>query len=257
MPRIIASVQIRMTSERLPGKSLMLLDGMPLLALLLERVGRSKKIDGIVVGTPVDKRNDPIETLCKNHNIPCFRGPEDDVLERMLGALTLAKADIGLQVYGDSPLIDRDIIDMLIDEYQKGGNDWVGNDLVHTFPSGQFLEVFSMEALRESAKKTNDIAIREHGTLFIRKNPGMFRLKNIEAKELWHRPDLHFDVDTAEDLAVIDALMKHFAPRRNFSLEEMIAFIDSHPQIATGNASVHRRWKEHQPDGPSKQNKSL
>ncbi|MFA7682065.1 MAG: glycosyltransferase family protein [Candidatus Peribacteraceae bacterium] len=247
MPSIIATILVRMGSERLPGKHMRIASGKPLLGHMLERVQRAEKLGGIIVATPESTENDVIEELCQSYKIPCFRGSEDDVLGRMLGALEDQNADIGVQIYGDGYLIDPAIIDHCIETYLKEQSyDLVGNDLKHTFPSGQFVEAFSVSALRNSANRTQDPAVREHGTLFVRQHPDLYALNNIEAQDPLRRPDIHLDVDTQEDAEVIESILNHFAPRNDFTLAEIIAFLDANPKIAQHNQHVQKRWKQYQ-----------
>ncbi|OHB19553.1 MAG: hypothetical protein A2854_00725 [Parcubacteria group bacterium RIFCSPHIGHO2_01_FULL_56_18] len=244
--KIIATIQVRMGSGRLPGKTMRMIQGKPLLQYLLDRVGRAKHLSGMVVATPESPENDIIEKFCSSYGVPCFRGAEDDVTGRMVSALESQGADVGVEAYGDSPLLDPKIIDTCIEAYLKGGFDWVGNSRQESFPSGMYVEVFSSRALRNSAERTQDLAFREHGTLFLRRHPALYKLKDIEATGTLLRPDIHLDVDTEEDLAVITAIISHFAPRNDFSIEEIIAFLDEHPEIAAHNKNVHRRWRQYQ-----------
>src|SRR5271170_5714629 len=110
-----AIVNVRMESTRLPGKALQVVGGKPLLHILLERLAISRKIDCVVVATSVRKANDAIASFCAERAVKCFRGPEDDVLARTLGALDAVDAKTGVVVYGDGPLIDPAIVDGIVD----------------------------------------------------------------------------------------------------------------------------------------------
>ncbi|OGJ57254.1 hypothetical protein A3H90_02425 [Candidatus Peribacteria bacterium RIFCSPLOWO2_02_FULL_55_36] len=247
MSRTIAVINARMGSERLPGKPLREIAGRPLLGHLINRVQQVRGIDGLVVATPESQKNDCIEAFCKQEGVSSFRGAEDDVLGRMLGALEETKAVIGIEVYGDGPLIDPAMIEECLGIFQeKGSYDLVGNDMKATYPSGMYTEVFTVAALRNSAERTKDPAIREHGTIFLRQHPDIYRVKNVEARGILHRPDIHLDVDTEFDLKVIEAIVQHFAPRKDFTLEEILGFLDAHQEIAESNRHIHRRWKQYQ-----------
>ena len=235
-----------MGSERLPGKMMLEVAGKPLLGHLIDRVKQVRGVDSIVIATPDTKPNDVIEAYCKEAGVSCFRGSEDDVLGRMVGALEQEGADIGIEIYGDSPLIDPRLVEECFVEYKKGGCDWVGNDRKNTYPSGMFTETFSVSALQNSATKTSDPAVREHGTLYVRQHPDEYKQKNIEGKGKLNRPDVHLDIDSPEDFALFESIVTHFAPRNDFSLEEILAYLDAHPDIAKGNQHVHRRWTQYQ-----------
>lgn len=249
--KIVAIVAVRMGSSRLPGKVMREVAGKPLLGHLLDRLERAERLDGIVVATSRRPENDVIASYCGTRGIACFRGEEDDVLGRMLGALQAQRATVGVEVFGDCPLIDPWIVDRFIDFFVQsdGTLDFVGNDLTTTWPPGMEVEVFSVAAFADADRRCTDPAIREHGTFFIRQNPDLYRLRNIEAPAEFRRPDLELEVDTAEDLAVIEQVLAHFASRREVSLSDLIAFMDAHPEIASANRDVPRRWKEFRSGG--------
>ena len=250
--RIVASVQVRMGSSRYPGKVMYEVAGKPLLGHLILRLQQSKLLDDIIVATSINEENDIIESYCINNSISCFRGDEDDVLGRTLGALEKMNANIGVEIFGDCPLIDPLIVDFMIDKFLSSGSnpDFVGNDLKTTFPPGMDVEVFKVSALKDAAKRTSDTNIREHGTLFIRKNPKIYKIKNIEAPQKWYRPELELEVDTKEDVYVVSKIFQHFITNKkeDFGLDDIIAFMNGSPELKKINSEVHRRWKEFRGD---------
>jgi spore coat polysaccharide biosynthesis protein SpsF len=247
----VAVVNVRMGSERLPGKALREVCGKPLLRHLIDRLQGATTLDGIVVGTSTLPANDVIESFCRGQGIRCFRGSEPDVLARTLGALRSAGASTGVVVFGDGPMVDPAIVDLTVGAFRACDPpcDFVGNDLKTSYPPGMEVEVFTVAALADADRRCTDPAIREHGTLFIRHNPGLYRLLNLEAPPALRRPDLELEVDTEADLAVVGAVLQRFAGRADFSLQEIIAFLDSEPHIAATNRDVPRRWKAARSDG--------
>ena len=245
--KIIASVQVRMGSSRLPGKVMRSVLSRPLLGYLLDRLRLSKTLDGIVVATSTAVENDVIEEFCRKERVACFRGSETDGLDRTLQSLKSMAATVGVEVFGDGPLIDPEIIDQVVDYYVKNeGYDYVGNDLETTYPPGMEVEVFSTKALSDSSDRLpRSDPRREHGTLFIRQNPDIYKITNLEAPVRHHRPDLELEVDTSEDFQVIARVIEHFSGRADFGLEEIIEFMDSNPEIANINRQVPRRWKQY------------
>lgn len=244
---VVAIIQVRMGSSRFPGKAMHDVMGKPLLGHLITRLRRSIFLDDVVVATSVNPENDIIGTFCKNENIPCYRGDEDDVLGRTLEALQFMNATIGVEVFGDCPLIDPAVVDFIIEKFFNNieKSDFVGNDLKTTFPPGMEVEVFNVDALKDASKRTNDSAIRENGTLFIRQNPSLYNLMNIVAPKKWNRPDLELEVDTKEDVYVITKIIEHFTinNNENFGIEEIIKFMDANTNIKNKNINVHRNWK--------------
>lgn len=249
--KTIAAVCVRMGSLRLPGKALRVVAGKPLLAHLIDRLRLTARLDGIVVATSGRSENDRLVQFCASQSIPCFRGDEDDVLGRLLAALHSQNADVGVNIFGDGPIIDPAIIDRMVDEYARadGQFDFVSNDLTTTWPSGMEVEVFSVQSLADAALKCRDSAVREHGTLFIRQNPELYRLRNIEAPADLRRSGLSLEVDVAEDIPVIEALLKKFSNRPNASLSDYIKYLDAHPGLADASRNVPRRWKQFRSDG--------
>lgn len=246
MPRIIAVIAARMGSKRLPGKTLRSIAGKPLLGHLIDRVERSNMINGIIVTTPESSANDPVAVYCASRGIPCFRGSEEDVAERMLGALQSMHADVGVQLYGDSPVIDPRIIDSCVEEYLRGSWDWVGNDLRPGYPSGLFVEAFSMTSLKDAMSRCPDPAVREHGTLCLRRDEHRYRIHEMAPPEALRRPDICLSVDSEEDAALMEVIFKHFAPRNDFTAEELFVCLDAHPEIAKINEKVERQWRKYQ-----------
>ena len=245
---IVASIQVRMGSSRYPGKVMHEVVGKPLLGHLVARLKQSKLLDGVIVATSFKAENNIIESYCHDNSIACFRGDEDDVLGRTLSSLKKMNADIGVEVFGDCPLIDPAIVDFIINEFltDNSNPDFVGNDLKTTFPPGMDVEVFTVSALEDSDKRTSDQNIREHGTLFIRKNPNYYKIKNIEAPKNWFRPELELEVDTEEDIYVVSKIFEHFFLKNKevFGLDDIIEFMDGKPDLKKMNAEVPRKWKE-------------
>ena len=244
--KVIASVQVRMGSERLPGKVMRPLSGKPALWYLANRLRRCKTIDDIVISTPLSRDNDVVADFCDTEEINCYRGSEDDVLMRLLESLQNHQADIGVVVYGDNPLIDPTIVDELVTLFDSGSIfDWIGNDLTTTFPPGMEVEVFKVNKLSDSSERVRDMSVREHGTLAIRQNPAIYRLHNVEASGTRRRPELHLGIDTPVDVEVVSAILKHFRGELSFTLEDIIDFLDQHPEIPEKNRKIPRRWRQY------------
>ena len=222
----------------------------PLLGFLIERLRLCRTIDEVVVATSIENENDVIEEFCANEGIACFRGSEEDVLKRTLGALESVSATIGVEVFGDCPLIDPLIVDDIVTKFLDHARyDFIGNDLKTTYPPGMEVEVFSVAALQDSDDRVAaSDPIREHGTLFIRQNPQLYKVINLEAEGKRRRPEVELEVDSQEDLDVVTAIIQHFEPRIDFSLDEVLCFLDDNPEIVEINRSVHRRWKEFRDD---------
>ena len=243
-PRVVAAVLARMGSTRLPGKILTEFGGRPALEYLVRRLRLCPGIDEVVVATSEHPNNDIVERFCLDRGFACFRGPEDDVAARLIGAMDAYNAQVGICAQGDGPLIDPQVVLRLLTAYgNESAWDFVGNSLTTTYPPGMEAEVFSVDAFRQALDECNDPAIREHATLCLRRRPDRFRILNVDAPPAHRRPELEIELDTEEDRVVIDAIVTHFAPRWDFGLDEIIAFLDANTNVARLNADVPRRWK--------------
>jgi spore coat polysaccharide biosynthesis protein SpsF (cytidylyltransferase family) len=243
--RVVAVTAVRMSSRRLPGKTMLHVHGKPLLGHLLDRLARCQTLDEIVVAASEAANDDVIEAYCRERGTPCFRGSEEDVLGRLVGALNAQNAAIGVAVFGDCPLIDPSIVDEIVDYFLMHGDqfDFVGNDLMTTYPPGMEVEVFTLAALQDAARRAADPSEREHGTLFVRQHPELYRLHNVEAQGELRRPKLEIEVDTPEDVTVISRVLDHFDGCADYRLGDIIAFLDANPNLKSVNADTPRRWK--------------
>ncbi len=249
--KIVAVICVRMGSNRLPNKVMLKILGKPILGHLIERVTRAKSIDEIVVATSCNPDNNAIEDYCRKENISCFRGSEEDVLGRTLGALKTCKADVAVEIFGDCPLIDPVIIDDIVKYYLDNVHkyDFVSNDLKTTFPPGTEVEVYSVKVLEDASKRAVSNKIREHGTLYMRQHPELYRLHNVEAPLELCYPDKAIELDTEEDFAVIKAIFENLYPiKPDFALHDIINFLQRNPEVTAINKNVHRRWRDFRKD---------
>lgn len=231
-----------MTSSRLPGKVMLESIGKPMLHLMTDRLTELKNVDEVVIATTVNETDNPIVELAGRLGIKCFRGSEEDVLARVLGAAEENKADVIVELTGDCPLIDPSIVDQVVDLYLKGECDYATNCLVQSFPLGMETEVFSTDLLRIADREGKTPEDREHVSWFFVRNPQRFRLENIEAPQELTWPDLRLTLDEKADYMVIDAVFKQFADRyASVTCLEIIDFLRENPQIQDlSKGIVHR-----------------
>jgi spore coat polysaccharide biosynthesis protein SpsF len=207
-PRVVALVQARMGSTRLPGKVLMDLGGRPLLAQLLARLGRARRIDDVVVATSDLERDDPVAALAEAEGVLAVRGDERDVLSRMLTAARAARADAVVRVTADCPLIDPAVVDAvvarLVDDPE--GCDYASNILRRTYPRGLDTEALWTDALERIARLGTSPEAREHVTWFAyRERPDLFLLGSVEDGDP-ELANLDWSVDTETDLELVRRL---------------------------------------------------
>lgn len=233
---ITAIIQARMSSTRLPNKTLMRVKGRPLLWHLLERVKKSKKLDRVVIATTFNPRDSLILDFARDYGVEAFQGSEDDVLGRFYKVAKKIKADVIVRITPDCPLACPEIIDRVVSEFKKGGYDYVTNTLVYTYPDGCDVEVFSFRALEKAWEECMDPAEREHVTLYLR-NSGKFRIKNVANKEPVEPGKYNWSVDTGDDLKFVSKVYGHlYRPGRFFSYSEIMGLLKRHPKIMEINA---------------------
>ena len=244
---IAATIQARMGSSRLPGKVLKEINGKPLLLYQIERIRSSILIDDVIISTSTSRSDDILEELAVKYNVKCYRGSENDVLQRIVDTLKHFKVDVNVEFMGDNPIPDPNLVDTIIGFYLKHKDkyDYITNALKTTYPPGFEVFVYPSQTLYDAEKETKYSDLREHVGLHIYKRPDRFRIFNIEAPESIRRYiDYHFEVDTTEDFEVMDAIIRHFMPQNpNFSMMQAIEYMENNPHLIEINTNIHRRWE--------------
>jgi spore coat polysaccharide biosynthesis protein SpsF len=240
--RTVAVVAARMGSERLPGKSMAMLAGKPAFAHLAERLKRSRLLDDIVLATTHLPEDEPLRACAASLEVPFFAGSPSDVLGRTLKAARSVAAEVIVQVTGDCPLIDPQIVDRVIQTYRAERPDYAANVIPSTYPNGMDVEVFATSLLSEVDGITTDAVDREHVSLYIYEHPDRYRLINVAAPAHLSRPQLRLCIDTEQDYEVVRAIYQALYPiRPDFHLDDILGFLDAHPAIAALNASVEQK----------------
>jgi len=242
-----------MGATRLPNKVLKEIAGKPMLLWQIERIRRSRLVDAVVVATTLNPNDDAIAEFCIRNGIECFRGPEEDVLARVAGLLREYKADIHVECFGDSPLVDPHIIDEFCGYLLKHFDelDIVLNSLKTTYPPGQEVIVYKSKALLEADKmvKPTD-PLREHVSIHIYKHPEKFRILNMEAPSYYNFPDIFMEVDTREDFLMMSELIQHFSDQGKefFTLSQILDYLMDNEELTKLNQHIERRWKKFRED---------
>jgi spore coat polysaccharide biosynthesis protein SpsF (cytidylyltransferase family) len=232
---VTAIVQARMGSTRLPGKVLMEVDGKPLLGYLIERLSMAKRIDKIVVATSVLSHDAPIEEFCRAENIACFRGSEDDVLDRYYQAAKRVHAQNIMRITGDCPLLEPGVCDRCVDAFFDRKVDYLHTD--SSFAEGLDCEIFSADALSTSWNEASLLSEREHVTLFIRNHPEMFTMGSLHNDV--DDSMIRITVDCREDFEVVKHIILSTG-HENITIEYIRNFLRENPAIAELNSSIVR-----------------
>jgi spore coat polysaccharide biosynthesis protein SpsF len=243
-PKIVLTIEARMTSSRLPGKVLLPVDGKPILAHMVERLKLVPSVDEIVLATTVNKTDDVLIEFAKPHGISVFRGSEDDVMSRIVEAATSAKADIVVETTGDCPVIDPQVIEQIIQLFLNNACDYASNVEVRSYPIGMDTQVFRAETLRKSLSMTTHPLDREHVTRHIRMNPQMFRQLHLVSPPDSRWPELGLTLDEPKDYELLKSVIEYFTSRNriDFTCAEILRMLETeHPEWVLINQDVRRK----------------
>jgi spore coat polysaccharide biosynthesis protein SpsF (cytidylyltransferase family) len=239
--KVLAIVQARMDSTRLPGKMLLpIVDNKGALELMLERVRRAKMLERTIVATTTSPSDEPLVELCKRLDCEYFRGDESDVLDRYYrAALAFGHSEVIVRLTGDCPLHDPVVIDNLVRRFLDSDVDYVSNVAPPTFPDGLDTEVFSFSVLEKAWKEARLKSEREHVTSYIRKHSDRFKTMNIECeKDLSGR---RWTLDEKEDYEFIKRIYGELYRRKPaFGMEEVLEFLAEHPELERINEHISR-----------------
>lgn len=240
---IIAIIQARMGSARLPGKSLMKIEGKPLIWHVINRVKQSKYVEQVGLATSERPQNKPLMKEAVKAGAKAFAGDEDDVLDRFYKAAKKFGAkdsDILIRINGDCPLIDPEIIDNNIKTFIDRKADYVNSGL--SFPDGVGdSEVFSFKSLEKAWKNTTG-SDREHVTPYFWKNPNIFKIEIIENKEDFSK--YVFSVDHKAQFEAVKKIYKGLYKKKNnngiFHMKEIIEFVNKNPEVYDMTKKIDR-----------------
>lgn len=240
--KVVAIIQARMGSTRLPGKILKKVLDKTLLEYQLERVRRAKTIDEIVIATTTKEPDNPIVELCQRLNVSIFRGSEEDVLERYYGAAKAFQADVVVRLTSDCPLIDPSVIDRVVGYYLEHHDhyDYVSNTLERTYPRGLDTEVFSFKVLDKVNHEAEEANYREHVTAYIYSNPGEYRMNQV-TQDI-DMSSYRLTVDTEEDFLLISKIIEALYPKNpQFQLEDVYQLLLRHPEWKRINEHIEQK----------------
>lgn len=237
---MVAIVQARMSSERLPGKVLREIAGKPMLEHVIDRAAQSQSVDDVIVATSGLSADDPIETFCSERGFRCFRGAEDDVLDRMYRAARWIEAETIVRLTGDCPLLDPRVIDRVVQTYLQNDFDYVTNTLGYTYPDGLDVEVFSSSALEKAWRARSSVVEKEHVTPYLRTSPSV-RRGNVEAEGRNGWDEHRWTVDETRDLTFIREVYARLVEEDDpTSVTAVIRILEREPHLMTINQDTIR-----------------
>jgi len=239
--KTIAIIQARMGSTRLPGKVLQDLAGEPMLARVVNRVGRAKTLQEVVIATTTNALDDVIIKLCEAHDWSWFRGSEEDVLDRYYQAAKKYQADLIVRITSDCPLIEPEIVDQVVQEFleRQPELDYASNTWPQrTFPRGLDTEVMRIDALDRAWREDRNPTWREHVTPYIYRNPDRFRIHNVLSQADYSA--LRWTVDTPEDLTFVRQIYDYFG-HDHFCWRKVLKVLEEHPAWLEINRHVQQK----------------
>ena len=231
---VVAIVQARLGSVRLPNKVLLPVLGRPLLAHLIDRLGRAKRVDRIVLAIPDSAPNDALESFAAEVGVGCYRGDEHDVLDRYYQAARSAGANFVVRITGDCPLVDPDLVDRVVTVLRDEGMDYARTD--KTFPNGFDVEVLTMAALGRAWKLTTEPYDREHVTPYVRRE-ALNQVAEVTSDVAM--PDIRVTLDEPEDATVIAAVFDHFGDN-GFGWADVVDLARARPDLFAANRAIPR-----------------
>lgn len=235
--KVVAVVQARMGSTRLPGKVMKAINDVPMIDLLLARLSQAKRVDQIVVATTVDSRDQVLIKHLREEGYVCESGSENDVLDRYFQAASKHSADVVIRITGDCPLVDSDLVDQCISVFLQNDIDYLCNNYPPTYPDGLDIEVFRISALRRARQETQNPFDREHVTPYLRE-PGKFTTMTLS-----HETDYsssRWTVDEPDDFEVISGVFHHFYPAIHFSWLDVLKLQQQQPELFSRNSTILR-----------------
>jgi spore coat polysaccharide biosynthesis protein SpsF len=239
LKNIVAIIQARNGSTRMPGKIFKELSGKPLISHICDRLNSSRYINQVLIATTLHQRDDILESWALQNKISCFRGSEDNVLSRYYHAAMEADADIIVRITGDDPFKEVNIIDNVIELLYLKNLDFACNNFPPTFPEGLDVEVFTFASLKHAFENVQDPFEMEHVTQFFYKNPHLFKIENYVSPQ--NLSYLRLTVDTPNDFKFAEEIYKRlYTNNNNFGLDDILALMQVEPDLLKINFNEKR-----------------
>lgn len=209
---------------------------------LVDRLRAVPSITKIVVATTSNTADDVLVDFANRQGILVYRGSEQDVMGRVIGAAQLAQADLVVEITGDCPIIDPDIVEQTIQMYLHNNAVYVSNGHIRSYPDGMDTQVFGLDVLIQSAAMTNAPLDREHVSLHIRNNPALFPKLTLIAPPSLHWPELGLTLDEEADYQLLKRIIEKLAPENpRFSCLDVVRLLRRNPEWVEINQAVVRK----------------
>lgn len=243
-PTVVAVIQARMGSTRLPGKVLLQAGGASVLEHVVRRVRAVPRVDRVVVATSDLPQDDPIAAAAVRYGALVTRGSQDDVLARFARAFREHGGDVGIRVTSDCPLLDPRLIGDAVARFVAAAPplDYLSNTVVRSYPRGYDFEIFGVPSLLAADSEATDASSREHVTPFLYRNPDRFRCGAVERVDAVGSADWRLTLDTEDDWRVLRHILEALAPADPlFGLDVVERFVGAHPDIVAWNRHIEQK----------------
>lgn len=239
--KVVAIVQARTSSSRLPGKVLKEILGKPMILWELERLQRCKLIDKIMLATSADESDALLAETVRNAGYPVYQGSLDDVLDRYYQCAKLSSPEHVVRITGDCPLIDPQIVDAVISKHLQDRNDYTSNVLGDvTFPDGLDTEIMRFSVLEQAWEEAKLVSEREHVTQYIIKHPELFKQGALRCEKGNYGAE-RWTVDEPEDFAFIRKIYEKLYPANPaFLMGDILTLLQHYPELRNMNKGFER-----------------
>ena len=236
---MVAIIQARMGSSRLPGKVLMNICGKPMLWHVVTRIRQAKYVDDVVIACTANRHDDALQEFAARNGLGIYRGSENDIVDRILKTAQQFGADTIVRIWADCPLIDPSLVDKLLSRFVNGDYDYANNFNPPTYPVCMSFEVYRLETLERIWNETDDVFYRQYPFEYIYTNGSSF-------KTMYDRYDenlsaMNLTVDYVEDLELVSEIFRNLGSEKaTFNLTDILRFLESHPQLRTTTRTLAR-----------------
>jgi spore coat polysaccharide biosynthesis protein SpsF len=236
---IVAVLQARASSSRLPGKVLLPVAGKPMLQRQIERVLRARLIDILVVATSTQPEDRQVGAVAQAAGAEVHYGSLNDVLDRFHGAAKPYSPKLVVRLTGDCPLTDPTLLDRVIEAAKDGGYDYTSNAVEPTWPDGLDVEVMTFQALDRCWREAHNLVEREHVTPYIYKHPGLFSIHHVKGEV--DLSGLRWTVDEPRDLTFVRAIYDALHPTKpDFTTGDILDLLMKRKDLVSINANIER-----------------
>tara|TARA_R110000796_G_scaffold11478_2_gene38257 strand:+ start:162823 stop:163563 length:741 start_codon:yes stop_codon:yes gene_type:complete len=240
--RVLATIEARMGSSRLPGKVMLELAGKPMLQWKIEQVRNSRCVDAVKVVSATSPANELISNFCERIGCPVYRGAEEDVLDRLIQGTSEEEPDIIVQLTGDNPLISPKLIDDAVEYLLKNNVDFVSNSLTQATIVGMNVRCFKRSALLKAGQLCEDPMIRVHGGYYIQQRPDIFKIGENPVPEEYQRSDIRLTVDEAPDFELIRKIILLARSRgEDLTVENILGYFNEFHELKDVNCAVRQK----------------